>query len=211
MVEQGVKSPINGEKYFYTRTRGATFRSSNTTLEQVRRYHRIYVGREFDLIQEARDQAASPGGKPIVTVEWGAGNTRALSEFARATRGMTRCIGYGRDSYRTWKRNRLVETIQQPYEQMPRFFKEKSIGILYSHHGLQHLLTQIGPEAFADYVGVLSTRLRPNGVLVSYPIRKTNDFKLERLLKEKITAALKGKGEFDIRVSGNTILIRRTQ
>lgn len=210
MQERAARGPHTNEKYLFTKLRGAQYKSSNATYAIVRRYHRTYVGRDFDLAEEARKQFQLKG-KPIVTLEWGTGNTRALSEFARETRGMTRCIGYAQDSLRTWKRNRLVETIQRPHEQLPRFFKEKSVGIIFSHHGLQHLLTRIGVEPFSEYVGQLATRLQEGGVFVSYPIRKLIEPKLQQELLEKITKALFRKGTFEIRVEHNAIVIRRVQ
>lgn len=210
MEERAVRGPQTGAKHLFTKARGAKFKSSNTTLAQLRKYHHTYVGRDFNLVEEARKQFTTYG-KPTVVLEWGTGNTRALSELARETRGMTRCIGYGRDSYRTWKSNRLVETIQRPHEQLPRFFKEKSVGIIFSHHGLQHLLATIGMEKFSTYVGELATKLKEGGVFVSYPIRKLTDPALERELRDRITKALRGKGTFDIKVASNTLLIRRAQ
>ena len=210
MEERAVRGPHTGARHLFTKARGAKFKSSTTTLAQVRKYHRVYVGPNFDLVEETK-RLHSQQGKPVVILEWGTGNTRALSELARETRGMTRCIGYGRDSYRTWKNNRLVETIQRPHEQLSRFFKEKSVGIIFSHHGLQHLLTQSGVEPFSQYVGKLVTKLQEGGVFVSYPVRKMRDPDLEKKLQQTITQSLRGKGTFDVRVEFNTILIRRAQ
>jgi hypothetical protein len=85
------------------------------------------------------------------------------------------------------------------------------VGIIFSHHGLQHLLTKEGVEPFSQYVGKLATKLQAGGVFVSYPVRKMRDPEMEKKLQQTITHSLRGKGTFDVRVEYNTILIRRAQ
>lgn len=103
--------------------------------------------------------------KPLYVVDWGCGEgTAAVDLQAIAQRYPAKVIGYSDVSYQAWDINRKkVDIIWTPKEDLPRFFRKRKIGIIYSHLGLMHLT----PEELFEHLRDMSRCLERNAVLIT--------------------------------------------
>lgn len=104
------------------------------------------------------------GGRPIVVLDWGCGAGTTIRELAREYGDKVHAYGFSKDSYNEWEHIDNAKLIQATMEDLPRYFKNDSVDLIYSKLGLDHVL---GSKTSVDRVLTpLLAKLSPGGKLV---------------------------------------------
>ena len=105
--------------------------------------------------------------RPLVVIDWGCGNGRAIKELAEKYKGKVYAYGYSGDSYTEWGGNQNVKFIHATKEDLLRYVKDSSVDLIYSHLGLDYLfgkrLSAKTQEAI-DYIAKLVPKLSKGGI-----------------------------------------------
>lgn len=107
--------------------------------------------------------------KPHVNVlDWGCGSGVAATQLSEQLGSKVNVYGYGDMPHPTWARNSRVKFIWQDHETMLRYFKDRSLDLIYSRLGLYQMLKDTIPLGErVSYFARLSRKLYKNGVLVT--------------------------------------------
>ena len=144
-------------------------------------------------------------GRPLVVLDWGCGNGRAIKGLAEKYKGKVYAYGYSGDSYKEWKGNQKVKFIHTTKEDLLRYLKDSSVDLIYSHLGLDHLfgnrLSAKTQEAI-DYIAKLVPKLSKGGIAC---------FGIGILAEDKIIVALQhalGERATVVRASSEVYITR---
>ncbi len=134
--------------------------------------------------------------RPIVVLDWGCGNGRALRDIARKFKQNVKLYGFSKDSFSDWNRSKnQITFIQETSENTTRFFSKVSVDLIYSHYGLNHLYEQ---PKFEKFAGDLIERLSVGGVLVFNAMDYERDSRGDVIL-DKINGEL-GKRKISVKL-----------
>jgi SAM-dependent methyltransferase len=105
--------------------------------------------------------------KPVVVLDWGCGQGKAIGEVARKLNEKVKCYGFSKDSYGRWHRNSRVKFIHETADGLLRYLKAGSVDLIFSGLGIHHLPVLLQPGGTEAYLWRLSEKLSLGGVLVS--------------------------------------------
>jgi len=124
---------------------------------------RIELRLKTPLQKEALEFVTKLKRKPVI-VDWGCERGRAIKELSNAPEltGRVKAYGFGDLARKEWlnKDAAGVTFIHSPAEDFRRYFKDKSIDIIYSLAGIEHVES-------AEYVRSLLPKLTVGGKLVT--------------------------------------------
>lgn len=96
---------------------------------------------------------------PLVVLDWGCGNGRALRELEKMTDpSTTRLLGYSDVSYPEWNKVTRTRIIYENKHDLLRYIKPGSLGVIFSHLGILHLIDK------NEYVVELAKKLEIGGL-----------------------------------------------
>ena len=100
-------------------------------------------------------------------LDWGCGNARAASEFAKKYGEKAKVYGYSKDSYKEWEKIDNVKIIQETKEDLFRYLKPNSVDLIYSYLGLRHVPGVLtGGKKGREYLDALLEKVSPGGKIV---------------------------------------------
>lgn len=107
-------------------------------------------------------------GKPVVVLDWGCGNGNAINELAEKCGEMVHAYGYSKDSYKEWVNSDKVKFIHATKEKLPRYLKNNSVDLIYSHIGIGHTFISYWGEIDQQvaYIKKIVPKLSKGGRLV---------------------------------------------
>ena len=154
----------------------------------------------------ARNNHSKGTAKPVVVLDWGCGAGIALHMLDEIFGRQVELYGFSKDHYAEWSGNsKNIAFIQETANNSPRFFKERSIDLIYSFFGINHLL---GSQNFYELLGQLLKKLSKKGrFVISRLDRKPHSPLL--LLRVKSEASKNGVS-IKIRKLSNCLIFERT-
>ncbi len=104
--------------------------------------------------------------KPLIVLDWGCGDgtlcATLATEFASAKN--IRFFGYSDRTYEEWANHRdRVTFLFRPKENLPRYFKPKSIGFIIAHLSFVHLK----PDELKIHLSQLKPKLEENAFILT--------------------------------------------
>jgi len=118
------------------------------------------VERACGPIRKALHERIASGEKRPVVLDWGCGDGLAATRIAEEFQG-ARVVGFSNQFYEAWRNNEKVSFIHALADDLPRYFADNSIDIVYSRLGLAHL-NYSGQES---QINSLLRKLRPGGTI----------------------------------------------
>ena len=107
-----------------------------------------------------------PGKSPPVILDWGCGRGTALTEIAKLF-PESRCYGFSAEFYDDWRSNESATFIHAVREDLPRYLKDNSVAVIFSHVGM----TRLGNDEFLDELDKILPKLKRGGKMFLYPFQ----------------------------------------
>jgi len=111
----------------------------------------------FNFIEEIKQRLKKQ--ETVNVLDWGCGAGTAISELGAKFPKKVKAYGCSDTAYSDWKGKRLAKFIHATKEDALRYFKDKSLDIIYSHYGLLYVKE-------TDYAVRLAQKLKVGGILV---------------------------------------------
>lgn len=138
------------------------------------------------------------GNKPVVVLDWGCGGGRTAGEVAKEFGEKVKVYGFANESYRQWAEIPNVKFIHATKEDLPRYLKNGSVDLIYSHAGLSNLVER---GELAKHLSDLMPKL-PKGGKIVFTLSTTSFNVVGEVQK-----ALAGKAS--VAVIGNLLFISK--
>jgi ubiquinone/menaquinone biosynthesis C-methylase UbiE len=143
---------------------------------------KVEKGIGFSLEKDIARRTRAYPGRPIVVVDWGCGKGRAATTIAKKFGKRIAVYGFSDIAYMEWLGNKSVKFVQATKEDVPRYVKNSSVDIIYSHFGLSH----IGFSHIPAYTAKLFPKLRKGGKIVTEISKPVETKELESLVAREL-------------------------
>jgi SAM-dependent methyltransferase len=117
---------------------------------------------QYSLSKSIRKRIMAIRPRPIVVLDWGCGRGTAAEELAKKFGRSVKVYGFANIAHSEWAESRDVKYIHGVAQDLPRYLKNGSVDLLYSHTGLEHLSAE-----FPVHVAKLLPKLTVGGKLVT--------------------------------------------
>ena len=111
----------------------------------------------------------------IVVIDWGCGTGKAIHTLANQAKRLglknVKFIGFSNLYFPRWKRTSGVEFIFDEMENLHKYLKKESVGIIYSHFGLFHIPT----DMTASHLNKLAPYILEGGLVVTNVMETSED------------------------------------
>jgi SAM-dependent methyltransferase len=118
---------------------------------------------QYSLSKSIRKRITEIKPRPVVVLDWGCGRGTAAEELAKKFGRAVKVYGFANIAHSEWAESRNVKYIHGVAQDLPRYLKNGSVDLLYSHTGLMHLPA----EEFPVHLAKLLPKLTIGGKLVT--------------------------------------------